>query len=99
MTTLAKLISKAPKADPCRPWPHVAVDAAIWRAAIDGLVRGDWSLLSLWGEPDRAHMALLARGSEEIAVLSYPCRGHGFPSVGADHAPAIRLERAMRDLH
>src|SRR5205823_9771635 len=35
--------------------------------------------------------------SHHISVLSLP--GERFPSVGRWHAPAIRLERTMRDLH
>jgi Ni,Fe-hydrogenase III large subunit len=43
-------------------------------------------------------MATLDEASGEIAVLTIECpRGH-YPSVGALHPPAIRLERALRDL-
>ena len=35
-----------------------AVDADAWRAAIDALAEGRLSLVSLWGEPGRAHMAV-----------------------------------------
>ena len=34
-----------------------------------------------------------------IAVLSLACPDGAFPSVGAHHAPAIRLERAIHDLY
>jgi Ni,Fe-hydrogenase III large subunit len=43
-------------------------------------------------------MALLGSGSPSVAVLTIACAGNTYPSVGAHHAPAIRLERAMRDL-
>jgi Ni,Fe-hydrogenase III large subunit len=35
----------------------------------------------------------------DVAVLSLYCAGGRFPSVGARHTPAIRLERAIADLH
>jgi Ni,Fe-hydrogenase III large subunit len=43
-------------------------------------------------------MALLGEGFDEIAVLSYACKDGHYPSVSARHPPAIRLERAIRDL-
>jgi Ni,Fe-hydrogenase III large subunit len=81
-----------------RPWPRVWVDATVWQRAVDRLADGSLTLLGLWGEPGGAHMALLGGGSPGVAVLSIECPGGGYPSVGARHAPAIRLERAMRDL-
>jgi Ni,Fe-hydrogenase III large subunit len=44
------------------------------------------------------HMATLDETPGEIAVLTYLCRDGKYPSVGARHPPALRLERAMRDL-
>ncbi|MBX6323796.1 MAG: nickel-dependent hydrogenase large subunit, partial [Rhodospirillaceae bacterium] len=45
----------------------------------------------------RVHMALIdAAGS--IGVATIRCRDGRFPSVGRAHAPALRLERAVRDL-
>jgi Ni,Fe-hydrogenase III large subunit len=66
-----------------------------WLTATQALVAGKLTLLSLWGEPNRVHMALLNGG---VSVLSLDCTDGRFPSVGAHHAPAIRLERAARDL-
>jgi Ni,Fe-hydrogenase III large subunit len=43
-------------------------------------------------------MALIGAGDDGPGVLSYSCKDHRFPSVGRLHAPAIRLERAVRDL-
>jgi len=72
------------------------VAEADWSAAIRQLAAGEATLLGLWGEPDTAHMALLLPG--EMRVLSIPCPDARYPSVGLHHAPAIRLERALRDL-
>ncbi|HYM18339.1 MAG TPA: hypothetical protein VEU06_07245 [Micropepsaceae bacterium] len=79
-----------------RPFPRALVDAKTWRAAIAELEAGHVSLLSLWAEPKSVHMALLEERS--VAVLSLPVI-NTFPSVGARHAPAIRLERAIHDLY
>jgi Ni,Fe-hydrogenase III large subunit len=80
------------------PYPCFVIDAATWQHAAYRLAAGDWSLLGLWGEVGRAHMAILGEGEPPIAVLSLDCPDGRYPSVGAVHAPAIRLERTMRDL-
>ena len=68
-----------------------------WEQAAARLQAGEASLVALWGEPGSAHMALLDQN--EIHTLSIACDGGRYPSVGRLHPPAIRLERAMRDLH
>jgi Ni,Fe-hydrogenase III large subunit len=101
MTRLDDLIAKGEPIAAHRPWPRAAVDRTVWRSAIDGLAKGRWSLLGLWGEPGRVHMAVLPAGEpgQSPAVLSLDAPAGRYPSVGARHAPAIRLERAIRDLH
>ena len=78
-------------------WKSTTVDAQAWRAAGERLRAGDASLVSLWGEPGVAHMAVL--DSSELRLLHLPCGANQFPSIGRLHAPAMRLERAMRDLY
>jgi Ni,Fe-hydrogenase III large subunit len=73
-------------------WTHSQVDRDGWEQALERLRSGDASLVSLWGEPGRVHMALLP----DLQVLDFS--GERFPSVGRVHPPAIRLERAVRDL-
>ena len=68
-----------------------------WIATGERLRSGEVALLSLWGEPGLAHMALLQR-SAQIALLHLPCPDNRLPSIGRVHPPAMRLERAMRDL-
>jgi Ni,Fe-hydrogenase III large subunit len=70
-----------------------------WREAIHRLANGSSTLLGLWGDPPRVYMALLDEATAEISVLSYACNDGAFPSVGAKHPPAIRLERTIRDLY
>jgi Ni,Fe-hydrogenase III large subunit len=92
------LLSRGRAVELARPWPRTVADEASWAAATACLGRQELTLAGLWAEPDVVHMALLCEASGEIGVLSCPAQGGGFPSVGAQHAPAIRLERAIRDL-
>ena len=80
-----------------RPWPRVIVRDDGWRQAIEHLAAGHCTLLGLWGDADDVHLALI-RDGRDIAVLTYAVRDGAYPSVGARHPPAIRLERAIRDL-
>ena len=82
-----------------RPWPRVAVDESGWCATAAELSAGRLTLLSLWGDSGAAHMAVLDEQTAEIAVATIACLQGRFPSVGALHPPAIRLERALQDLH
>ena len=82
-----------------RPWPRVIVGDEGWRQAIELLAGGRCTMLGLWGDAAAVHMALLNETSIDIAVLSYICGDGTYPSVGARHPPAIRLERAIRDLY
>jgi Ni,Fe-hydrogenase III large subunit len=81
-----------------RPWPRAVVEADDWGLAAECLTQGSFTLLGLWGEADAVHMALLEGSGDAIGVLSLPCPGRQFPSVGEFHPPAIRLERAIQDL-
>ena len=79
--------------------PRVLVPEDGWRFATRLLAAGHWTLLGLWGDKGAVHMAVLADDAREIAVISIDCPNGRFPSVGALHAPAIRLERTIRDLY
>ena len=81
-----------------RPWPRIAVEAEQWRLATTQMAAGQWTLLGLWGDLGAVHMAVLGENGDEAAVISLPCPDRTFPSVGALHPPAIRLERAIADL-
>jgi len=78
-------------------WPALNVDPRAWTEAGERLAAGDLLLLSLWGEPRVAHLALIDP-SGKPRLLHFPCADNRFPSIGRLHAPAIRLERTMRDL-
>jgi Ni,Fe-hydrogenase III large subunit len=76
--------------------PTIKVDIGGWRRAIDATVEGRRTLLALWGGPSIVRMATYAAGGAD--VLELDCGAGSFPSVGARHAPAIRLERTIADL-
>jgi Ni,Fe-hydrogenase III large subunit len=80
-----------------RPWPRLVVDDDGWRAVTSQLSAGYWTLLGLWGEIAAVHMAVL--DGSDVLVATIDCPGGRFPSVGALHPPAIRLERAIQDLY
>jgi Ni,Fe-hydrogenase III large subunit len=82
-----------------RPWPRLIVTADAWSETAGRLRRGALTLLGLWGEPDRVHMAVAdAEDAAAICILTLPCPDRRYPSVGRLHPPAIRLERAAADL-
>jgi len=98
MPALIDIILEGRWVDAHRPWPRAVVNAEIWRFAAGQVAEGHWSLLALWGETAVVHMALFDEGAGEIGVISLDCPDNIFPSVGQWHPPAIRLERAIRDL-
>src|SRR5216683_1197347 len=79
-------------------WTRSVVSREAWQLAAQRLHSGEWSLLGLWGEPGHAHMAVIDRESTEGGVISFACDENRFPSVGRLHPPAIRPERAIREL-
>ena len=79
--------------------PRVVVNEDGWRFATSQLSAGYWTLLGLWGDTGAVHMTVLEEGAREIAVITILCSHDRFPSVGAVHAPAVRLERAIHDLY
>jgi len=98
MPTVTERLAAFPPFAGHRPWPRRLVDEATWIALVDRLAAGDASLIGLWGEADTVHMALLDDSACAIDVVSLACPDRHFPSVGRHHPPAIRLERAIRDL-
>ena len=78
-------------------WTARTIDETAWRAVTADLVQGRRTLAGLWGAPGVVRMAV--HGEGEAVVLALPCPAGAYPSVGAHHAAAIRLERALVDLY
>jgi Ni,Fe-hydrogenase III large subunit len=74
------------------------VDARAWRALAEALGRGEGELLALFGDAGRVHMVVRDVETNAVEMLTTAVENNRFPSVGVHHAPAIRLERAIRDL-
>src|SRR5262249_24320776 len=98
MPTLIDAIAAGRAAEAHRPCPRVVVDEALWQQLASQLAAGRYSLLGLWGDRNAVHMALFDEGETQTAVVTLPCPDGHFPSVGQIHPPAIRPERALRDL-
>jgi hypothetical protein len=81
-----------------RPWPRVVVTDDLWLTLKAQLASGRADLLGLWAETAAVHMAVLDNGTNELAVVTKECPDGRFLSIGAEHPPAIRPERAVRDL-
>jgi Ni,Fe-hydrogenase III large subunit/Ni,Fe-hydrogenase III component G len=85
-----------------RPWPRLRVTPDSWRALASEMAAGRATLLGLWGDAGAVpvvHMAVMADDTSDIIVASLDCQAGTFPSVGAVHSPAIRLERAIQSLY
>lgn len=97
--TIAKALASARPLPVQLPWPRYQVDSAAWSECGNALKAGEADLLALWCDPDEAHLALRTRKAGTPVVCSLALSKHAFPSIGQVHAPAIRLERSIRDLY
>jgi Ni,Fe-hydrogenase III large subunit len=99
MAALADIIAQGRRVDGHRPWPRAIVTPEAWRAVAGELAAGHATLLGLWGDSGAVHMAAMSEAGRDINVVTVECPDGGFPSVGALHPPAIRLERAIKSLY
>jgi Ni,Fe-hydrogenase III large subunit len=107
MPQLGDFLLKGKPVEAHRPWPRVVVAADIWRDIIHELADGRATLLGLWGDSLPApsvhmpavHMAIMGKDASEIIVVTIACPAGSFPSVGASHRLAIRLERTIFSLY
>lgn len=98
MPALADLIAKGRFVKSHRPWPRAIVADDLWIELAARLAAGRGTLLGLWGDAAQVHMAILDETGTKAFVATKECPDGRFPSVGKIHPPAIRLERAIRDL-
>ncbi len=98
MAGLQELLGTGTAVAAHHPWPRIVVDAPGWTAIGKALAQGACTLVGLWGDAQAVHAALLEETACSLAVATLPCPGGRFPSLGRYHAPAIRPERAIRDL-
>jgi Ni,Fe-hydrogenase III large subunit len=88
----------AKRVDETNFWPRGELDKTAWVECAEALGRGEGELFALFAEVDRVHMALRGAGDEATRIVTVKVEEGRYPSVGVHHAPAIRLERAIRDL-
>ena len=98
MTFLSALTDRGKRVEHHKPWPRVVVDEEVWRQAILGLAAGEATLLSLWSDGSDVHLAM-TKEPGDVLVISLAVAQGRFPSVACTHLPALRLERAIRDLY
>ncbi len=84
--------------------PHNAIvpalaNAAEWEGLAQDLAQGRRALVDLWCDGQVVRLATFDVGAGRIEIAALACPEGGFPSIGRHHAPAIRLERALRDLY
>jgi len=82
-----------------KPWPHYGVDHKTWIAIGRTLGAGGGDLLSLWSDGSKVYMAVRGEGLTQPHVVSAEAVYSAFPSIGQFHPPALRFERAIRDLY
>jgi Ni,Fe-hydrogenase III large subunit/Ni,Fe-hydrogenase III component G len=99
MAFVAALKEKGRPVEAHRPWPRVIVDEETWRQGIVGVAAREATLVGLWSDGGAVHLALMQEPAGELLVVSLPCTAQRFPSVALSHPPALRLERAIRDLY
>ncbi len=94
---VADLAARArPQAD---GYARIDVDREEWRALAQGCAAGSQDLTALWFDAGRMRAAMTDSAWRTRCIVSLPCGDGVYPSAGRYHAPAIRLERAMRDLY
>ncbi len=80
------------------PWGRVVVSDVVWRQVCSQLGQGRLDLLSVWADDKIVNLAVRDPGEGLPVIFSYEISNGSFPSVGALHPAAIRLERSIRDL-
>ena len=78
---------------------RLIVDEGAWIALAEGCGAGLHDLGALWVDDGVICLALADTPRGLRAIVSLRAESNRYPSIAAHHPPALRLERAMRDLH
>lgn len=81
-----------------RSWPRFQVTPELWVDLGAGFADGRFDLLALFAEDSQVHAVAFEPETLALAVATITAHGGHFPSLGAMHPPAIRLERVIHDL-
>jgi Ni,Fe-hydrogenase III large subunit len=99
MISLRMTMRGGRRVEQCRPWPRHVVDQTSWLRVIREISKGHGDMLGLWSDGADLHMAILDHESSDFGIVTLECPNGRFPSVGHMHPPALRLERAIRDIY
>jgi Ni,Fe-hydrogenase III large subunit len=100
MTQLTLSLSAFTSADTnFRPWPHFRLSVPQWAALVDLLQTNPSDLLSEWSDGDRVYALFWDAATASPVVASVAAEGRQFASLSAVRPGAIRLERAIQELH
>jgi Ni,Fe-hydrogenase III large subunit len=80
------------------PWPRFQVTPELWLDLGAGFADGRFDLLGLFAVDKLVHAVVYEPETQAMAVATIAAHGGRYPSLGAVHPPALRLERAIRDL-
>src|ERR1700682_1693712 len=83
------------RVDEMKLWPRQEINKTAWVEHAEALGCGEGELFALVGEPDGVHVPVRAAGRAKPRIVTVKVEEGGYPPVGAHHAPAIRLERAI----
>ena len=78
---------------------RLEVDSETWDALAQGCASGVQELSALWADDRYMRIALNDADHKLRAIVSLRTEAGAYPSVARHHPPALRLERAMRDLY
>jgi Ni,Fe-hydrogenase III large subunit len=99
MTALAAALASLGPKEAELPWPRNRLDGRGWLGLLAQLAQQDWTLVALFADGTDIHLALRDESDGSHALARYAAPSRRFPSVGRVRPGAIRLERAIRDLH
>ncbi len=81
-----------------RPWPRFQVTPELWLDLAAGFADGRFDLLGLFAVDASVLAVAYEPETQAMALAGIVAHGGRYPSLGAIHPPALRLERAIRDL-
>lgn len=78
---------------------RVSIGPKEWSALAKGCAEGLQELSALWFDNGQIRAALIDSPPRTRCIVSLQCDNGRYPAFSYYHAPALRLERAMRDLY
>ncbi len=82
---------------PSRPWRARRSTTPGWKRTIEEIASGASDMLGLWSDGSNVYLGVFEK--DTVRIVSFDCGAEkSYPAVGYLHPPAIRLEKAIRDL-